>query len=71
MAWQNTWARGGVEIEGDTLVAKITAFAQYNLLSNFPAYDPYQDPPKDEHLFGMGRGSLGRGASGLDNRVRV
>ena len=68
-AWRDTWSRGRVEVEGDLIVSKIAAFAQYNLLSNFPPRDPYQDPPKSEHMFGVGRGSLGRG--GADNDARV
>ena len=58
-----------MEIEGDNFVGKIAAFAQYNLLSNVPTRDPYQDPPKNEHLFGVGRSSMGRGSSGKDARV--
>ena len=68
-AWEKIWLSGSLEVEGDNLVSKVAAFAQYNLFSNFPSPTAFEEQQRDEHLFGIGRGSLGRGSTGQDARV--
>ena len=67
--WKATWEQGKVEVTGNLLLAKLTRFSQYYLMSSMPAYNAFQPPSYNDIFYGPTRTSLGKGGRGDDYRV--
>ncbi|XP_067687126.1 protein-glucosylgalactosylhydroxylysine glucosidase-like [Haliotis asinina] len=67
-AWSKRWARGHIEIDGDTYLSKRIYGSFYYLLSFLPAFDPYI---KNNQFYGLSPGGLANGANWTDYQGHV
>ena len=70
-AWEKTWAKGKIEIDGELHLQKTTLFSQYYLLASMPPMFAAKPPSFNTVFTSIARNSLGRGSKNKDYRGHI